>query len=53
MTYVNGVTSHEPSPPTALAPDDSENNQVISMSPERRKHIREQLSEPFDPGEIK
>ncbi len=53
MTYVNGVTSHEPSPPAALAPDGGENNQVVSMSPERWKNIREQLSEPFDPGEIK
>jgi hypothetical protein len=53
MTYVNGVTSHEPSPPAALAPDGGENNQVVSMSPERWKYIREQLSEPFDPGEIK
>jgi hypothetical protein len=53
MTYVNGVTSHEPSPPAALAPDGGENNQVVSMSPERWRYIREQLSEPFDPGEIK
>ena len=44
MTYVNGVTSHEPSPPAALAPDSGENNQVVSMSPERWKYIREQLS---------
>lgn len=26
MTYVNGVTSHEPSPPAALTPDGGENN---------------------------
>ena len=53
MTHVNGVTSHEPSPQAALASDGGENNQVVSMSTERWKYIREQLSEPFDPGEIK
>ena len=37
MTYVNGATSHEPSPQSAaLAPDrPATNNQVVSMSPER------------------
>lgn len=54
MAYVNGVTSDHTAPNAAAAvvvTDDAK--QVVPMPPERLQKIRELLSEPFDPGEIK
>lgn len=54
MAYVNGATTHESSPSAAIAAGGTgENDQAVSMSPERLQNIRELLNEPFDPGEIK
>ncbi|HVZ18925.1 MAG TPA: Rad52/Rad22 family DNA repair protein [Terriglobales bacterium] len=54
MSYVNGTAHQEPSAPppnTAIAPTDG--TVGTQLSPERLQKIRELLSEPFDPGEIK
>jgi hypothetical protein len=54
MSYVNGTAHQEPSarpPNTATAPTDG--TLGTQLSPERLQKIRELLSEPFDPGEIK
>lgn len=53
MAYVNGATQHEPSPSVMAAVVSGDNNQPASVPPERLQKIRELLSEPFDPGEIK
>ena len=53
MAYLNGATTHETAAsPTVVVPN---NDQIQDnrLSPERIQHIREQLAEPFDPGEIK
>ena len=50
----NGAASHD-APPFAAVADITagDNHQVDQASPERLQKIRELLSEPFDPGEIK
>lgn len=55
MAYVNGPTSREASPSAAVAAAvvNGDGNQTVPMSPEQLQKIRELLSEPFDPGEIK
>jgi hypothetical protein len=53
MAYVNGATQHEPSPSVMAAVDSGDNTQPASVPPERLQKIRELLSEPFDPSEIK
>ena len=56
MAYVNGANgaeSHDSSQPVVASIAGSDNRQLDQMSPERLQKIREQLSEPFDPGEIK
>jgi hypothetical protein len=56
MAYVNGANgaeSHNSSQPVVASIAGSDNRQLDQMSPERLQKIREQLSEPFDPGEIK
>jgi hypothetical protein len=53
MAYLNGATHHEPSPSEAAAVVNCGDNQPVPVPPERLQKIRELLSEPFDPGEIK
>jgi hypothetical protein len=54
MAYVNGTATNQPStPPTVGAPGNSDNSQSVHMTAERLQKIRELLTEPFDPGEIK
>src|SRR6266436_3485368 len=56
MAYVNGAdgASRDSSQPGAVAAIvAADNNHTVQMSPERLEKIRELLSEPFDPGEIK
>lgn len=53
MAYLNGATTRETvASPNVVVPN---NDQIQDnrLSPERMQHIREQLAEPFDPGEIK
>jgi hypothetical protein len=52
MSYVNGTAPHD-SPPASSGAVAGENNHREPMSPERWHEVREALSEPFDPGEIK
>src|SRR5437667_7749343 len=50
----NGAASHDLQQFAAVAGIAAgDNHQVDQMSPERLQKIRELLSEPFDPGEIK
>ena len=50
--FVNGVTSHEHlAPPSATALEGVQPQDASTL--ERIHHIREQMAEPFDPGEIK
>lgn len=50
--HVNGVVSHEPPvPPIATALTETQQQNPISAA--RMQQIREQMAEPFDPGEIK
>jgi Rad52/22 family double-strand break repair protein len=56
MAYVNGAdgTNHNSSQSAAVAAiATGDNTHTVQMSPERLQNIRELLSEPFDPGEIK
>ena len=53
MAYVNGATHHESSPSETAAVVNCGDNQPVPVPPERLQKIRELLSEPFDPGEIK
>jgi hypothetical protein len=53
MAYVNGATHPEPSPLETAAVINCADNQQVPVPPERLQKIRELLSEPFDPGEIK
>lgn len=53
MAYVNGATQHEPSPSVMAAVVSGDKDQPASVQAERLQKIRELLSEPFDPGEIK
>lgn len=54
MAYVNGTAMDQPSTPPFLAvPGNSDNSQGVQMTTERLQKIREMLTEPFDPGEIK
>ncbi len=50
--YVNGVTSHEHlAPPPATALEGVQPQDASKF--DRIQHVREQMAEPFDPGEIK
>lgn len=53
MAYVNGAAHHEQSPVERAAVINCGDNQPVPVPPERLQKIRELLSEPFDPGEIK
>lgn len=54
MAYVNGTSMDQPStPPTLAVPGNSNNSHGVQMATERLQKIREMLTEPFDPGEIK
>lgn len=53
MAYVNGAAHHEQSPLERAAVINCGDNQPVPVPPERLQKIRELLSEPFDPGEIK
>jgi len=56
MAYGNGANgaTHESPQAAAIASIAcSDNGHSLHMSPERLQNIRELLSEPFDPGEIK
>lgn len=54
MSYVNGTVHQEPStPPPSAASAPADGTLGTQLSPERLQKIRELLSEPFDPGEIK
>ena len=53
MAYVNGVTHNESSPLETAVVINCADNQPVPVPPERLQKIRELLSEPFDPGEIK
>lgn len=52
MSYVNG-SGQESSLSEGIAAVAANGNHSVQMSPERLNKIRELLSEPFDPGEIK
>jgi hypothetical protein len=52
MSYVNG-SGRESSLSDSVAPVAANGNHAEQMSPERLNRIRELLSEPFDPSEIK
>ncbi len=52
MSYVNG-SGQESSLSEGIAAVAANGNHSVQMSPERLNKIRERLSEPFDPGEIK
>ena len=56
MAYGNGANgaSHDWPHSTAIAEMPiGDNGHTVQISPERLQKIRELLSEPFDPGEIK
>src|SRR5437899_1423524 len=56
MAYVNGANgaeSHDSSQSVIAGVAADDNGQLDQTSPARLEKIREQLSEPFDPGEIK
>jgi hypothetical protein len=51
MVHVNGAACE--SPPTTSVPGGNGSGSGANVAPERLAEIREQLAEPFDPGEIK
>lgn len=54
MSYVNGTAHQEPStPPPSAVNTLADGTPGTQLLPERLQKIRELLSEPFDPGEIK
>jgi len=54
MAYVNGTATSESSAPPIISAQGSDGNGEETLrTPERLQKIREMLTEPFDPGEIK
>ncbi len=54
MPHVNGGTTHEPlTPPATLVQGGTGNGHAEQMTPEQLYQVRELLSGPFDPAQIK